>query len=414
MRAVRLAGLRHLHRQSGLALFAALTYFNVSTFGFHVIVSRVLGPARYGALGAILALTSLAGNASGAVTAAVTRTVAVGGAGRGWDAGRAGRRGLLAAAGTAAAVAALAPPLERYLHLGSPVPLLWLALMAGATLAGLVPRGVLMGERQFRPVATALTVAVTAKLVAGVVLASAVGVSGAVAAAALGECVATALYFRALSPEGGAALHVPLRSSSLAIGAYCGFWLLAATDTFVARHLLTATAAGLYVAASTAGSIALFLPNNITLTAFPSLASGASGGPGADDSLRRATVAALGLTVCAALGLALLPGLVVAVLFGPSFKAAAGILVLLAVSNAAQGMVSFLLHHQLAHHRLTCLLPWCGLVTLAALAYLAHHSARQIAAEATAVSVGLAGLMALASVRLGSPTEAQLLALVKE
>ena len=68
---------RRLAIDSGFALFAALTYFNVSTFGFHVIVSRLLGPARYGALGAVLVLTSLAGNATGAVSTAVTRTVAV-------------------------------------------------------------------------------------------------------------------------------------------------------------------------------------------------------------------------------------------------------------------------------------------------------------------------------------------------
>jgi len=258
-----------------------------------VIVSRLLGPARYGALGAVLALTSLAGNATGAVSTAVTRTVAVRRGGAEWDVARARRRGFIAALAALVIVAALAAPLESYLHLGSPVPVLLLAVMAAAILAGLVPRGVLMGERRFAPVATALATGVTLKLVAGALLASSLGVSGAVAAAALGEAITTLLYIRALGRRHGSTeLRVPLRSSSLATGAYGGFWLLAAADTFFARHLLTATGSGLYVAASTAGSIALFLPNNITLTAFPSLAGAAGDGNSPPGMFSRAFIAA--------------------------------------------------------------------------------------------------------------------------
>ena len=391
-----------------MALFAALTYFNVSTFGFHVIVSRLLGPARYGALGAILALASLSGNGTGAVGAAVTRAVAIGGADRPWDTRRVRRIGLLAAAVAAIAVAGLSPVLERYLHLTSPVPLLLFAVLAAATLAGMVPRGVLLGRRRFAPVAAALGIGVTTKLIAGAALANVAGVSGAMAGAALGECVTAALCFRAerASTEGGDTLSVPFRSFSLATGAYWGFWLLTATDTFLARHLLAATPSGLYVAASAAASIALFLPNNITLTAFPSLAGAAADADGTSRTFRRAFAAAAGLTTIAAGALALLPGLAVAVLFGPGFKHAAPLLVMLAVSNGSQGMVSFLLHHQLAHHRVTCLLPWAGLLLLVPVIYAAHGSASRVAMEDMIISVGLFAAMAVISLRLLVPAPA--------
>jgi hypothetical protein len=78
--------------------------------------------------------------------------------------------------------------------------------------------------------------------------------------------------------------------------------------------------------------------------------------------------------------------------------------VLLAVSNGAQGMVSFLLHHQLAHHRMTCLLPWAGLITLVPIIYSAHGSASQVATEAMIVSLCLFGAMAVVSVRLLLPS----------
>jgi O-antigen/teichoic acid export membrane protein len=400
-----LRALRRPTRDSGVALFAALTYFNVSTFGFHVIVSRVLGPEQYGALGAILALASLSGNGTGAVSAAVTRAVAVGGAATHWQTRRVRRLGLTAAAVALVVVAALSPLLEHYLHLGSPVPVLLFAVLAAATLAGMVPRGVLLGQRRFGPVSAALATGVTAKLITGAVLAQVAGMSGAMAGAVLGECVTAALCFRAERQAAGEGteLSVPFRAFSLATGAYWGFWLLTATDTFLARHLLGATVSGLYVAASTAGSIALFLPNNITLAAFPSLAGAAADDRGPPGTFSRAFSAAAGLTTVAAGGLALLPGLAVAVLFGSGFRGAAPLLVLLAVSNGAQGMVSFLLHHQLAHHRVTCLLPWCGLIALVPIVYAGHGSATQVATEAMVVSLGLLGAMAAVSLRLVLP-----------
>jgi O-antigen/teichoic acid export membrane protein len=381
---------------SAVLLFAALTYFNVSAFGFHVIVSRLLGAAQYGALGAVLVLTSLAGNATGAVTAAVTRTVAAAGGHIG-DLRRLRRSGFIGSLLAGILVAALTPVLEGYLHLGSPVPIAFLAIMTAGVLAGLVPRGALMGERRFGPVAAALAAGATTKLILGALLTHLFGLSGAVAAAAAGEWVATGGYlWSCRAVDGATDLRIPLRSVTLATGAYGGFWLLAAADTFLARHLLGGTASGLYVAASTSGSIALFLPNNITLTAFPRLT-----GEDSRSVFAQAVAAASGLTLVTAGAMALLPGLVVAVLFGPDFKGAAALLTLLAVSNGAQGMVSLLVHHELARHRSSCLLPWVALVSLVVAANVAHHSGRQIAAEAMVVSLTLLVLMALATARPG-------------
>ena len=194
------------------------------------------------------------------------------------------------------------------------------------------------------------------------------------------------------------ALHVPRRSVVLSSGAYSSLWLLAAADTFLARHLLTAHSSGLYVAASTAASIALFMPNNVTLAVFPALAGDAARGqPG---EFKRALGCAGGLTVLATTGLALLPALIIAILFGPSYRGAAAILVLLAFSNGAQGLVGFLQHHQLAHHRSSCLLPWLGLATFGAIAITFPGSPTHLAAQAVCVSVALLGVMAVFSLRI--------------
>jgi hypothetical protein len=54
-----------------LPLVAALSIQNASNLGFHVVVSRILGPSRYGQLAALLALVLVF-----AVPTAVTQTIA--------------------------------------------------------------------------------------------------------------------------------------------------------------------------------------------------------------------------------------------------------------------------------------------------------------------------------------------------
>lgn len=389
------------------ALFAALTYVNVATFIFHVVVSRELGPSRYGALGSILVLTVLVANGTGALTAAVTRTVAIAGPGREFAIDRLMRRAWIAAAATLAVGVAVSGILEGYLHLGSPVPVMMLAVLTAATLVELAPRGVLMGQHRYGPVAVALGLGATVRLVAGATLGAAFGTTGAVAGAAAGECIVALVCGLAAARAAGPRparreLRIPTRSVSLATGAYSGLWLLAAADTFFARHLFAGHASGLYVAASTAASIALFLPNNVTLAVFPSLAGDAARGIGRSGDFRRAFALAAGLTVVSCAALAALPALAIGVLFGSSYRGAGSLLVLLAFSNGAQGLIGFLQHHQLAHHRATCLAPWAGLLALTAIAASASGSPHRLAWEAVGVSAVLLIAMIAASLRLAT------------
>jgi len=177
-------------------------------------------------------------------------------------------------------------------------------------------------------------------------------------------------------------------------------YALSAADTFLARHLLLAQSAGLYVAASTAGSIALWLPYNVTSASFPGLAGEAHEGSAGRRSFLAGLAAVTAVTLTVALAMILLANVTVGVLFGGAFTASAPILVLLAVSNGAQGVAGFLLHHQLAHHRMRSLVPWIGLVAMGIGIYRFHHSARQIAAVAVVVSLALLVTMSIGSMLL--------------
>jgi O-antigen/teichoic acid export membrane protein len=387
-------------------LFVAMSFNNVAIFGFHAMISRILGPDRYGALGALLALTLLFNVATGAIVVAVIRVTAGFDQSIAWELGRPGRM-LAAIIGIVGLVAAgLSPLLAHYLHLKSVIPALLLVAFMCVVLIGVLFRGVLLGQRQFKPVAAAFAAAGFTRLVLGLALAPTVGISGGIAAYVLAEGASATIMVRAHRRRLAGvtrtrrSLVLPGRSLSLPMAAYAGMYALSATDTFLARHLLPGSPAGLYVAASTAGSIALWLPYNVTTSSFPGLA-----GEAHDHSSHRRTfmaglLAVTTLTVTVSLAMVLLPHLTVGVLFGSAFAASAPVLVLLAVSNGAQGIAGFLLHHQLAHHRTRSLIPWLGLVAMAIGIYRFHQSPRQVALVAVVVSVALLGAMAIGSVLL--------------
>ena len=60
--------------QGGLGFFVATGAVSVSNFLFHVVISRLLGPSVYGALGALLNVLLILSVPLGAIQAAVTRS----------------------------------------------------------------------------------------------------------------------------------------------------------------------------------------------------------------------------------------------------------------------------------------------------------------------------------------------------
>ena len=350
--------------------FLGMTASNVAIFVFHVALSRIVGPAAYGALGAVLSLSVVLNVGTGAIQVAITREVAGSPAGTGLNPSRLLRRGSVLSIVAGSVTILLSPLLVRYLHLTSPVAVVFLGIYVAAIVVGLVPKGVLLGEHDFYPVALALAVGAGIRLVIGVALSLITkDAAGGIAGAAVGEVFTTVIVTRALLSRRAPStterpLSVPLGPLSMTIASYAGLWLLTGADTFLARHYLPAIESGLYVAASTAGSIALFLPYNVTMSAFPRMAELAAEGRGNIRDVLGPFVNVLLMTISATAVLCLVPGLIIEVLFGAAYKSAVSTLQLLAISNGSLGVVGFLLHHQLAHHRRTVLLPWISLIVL--------------------------------------------------
>lgn len=390
-----------------------MSFNNVGVLGFHIMTSRILGPAGYGAAGSVLALTTIVQVGSGALHTAVTRIVASQSDVAQWDTRRLERVFVLGAAVFVAVGFGARRAIESYLHLHSAAPVASLLVLGAAVIMSVVPKGLLLGHHRFLRMSLAVAAGAVIRPVLGAVLATSFGVTGAVAAAAAAEVatasVAVLATIGARRRLGGVRLRVPVHAFGLAVGAYGGLWVMTGADVFLARHLLSTRESGLYVAASTAASMALYLPYNVTSAVFPAMVADATTPDTSSRGNRRrrfhrnlSTVA--GLAIVAALTLMLMANLVISELFGSSFRGAGSLLVLLAVSNGAQGVIGFVQLHQLALHRRSALVPWLGLVALVVAANVVHNGPRQIAAEAVIASVAVLLVMAVHSSRLAANT----------
>jgi O-antigen/teichoic acid export membrane protein len=390
----------------GLAFFLASSVANASNFLFHALMSRLLGPDSYGALGSLLGVITVVTFAAGALQAAVIQAAAAVGH-EGPPALR--RHGSMAlAVGTGAIVVswALAPGLESFLHLRSALPVVLIGAFGALSLMAVVPQGVLLGRLCFKVVATALAAGAAVRVGAGVVFVElGFGLDGALAATVLSAAATLAVLawpLRRQLVRGGDHLRIRLGPAALAVGAVGGFSALVGVDTFLARHYLPAATAGRYAAAATAARIALFMPGAISLVAFPRLAATRGRGADARRVLVRAAMAVSVLGGGAAAVLAAVPHAVIAVLFGTRYQAAAGALRILAGAAAGLGLVGLFVYAHVAKGHGRALVAWGGVAGAAALIAVFHRDMQvfawiMLAVSGLTLSVAAVGVMPGAS-----------------
>jgi len=368
----------------GLSFVGASTAVSVSNFAFHAAVSRLLGPAGYGALGSLLNVVVVLAVPLGALEAAVTRAVATRrGAG---DACGCRRLSLMALGGGLAAFAlwsGLSPLVASFLHLRSALPVLLMGLWIVPTTVGAVWQGTLIGQLRFRPVAVSQLVGSgLARLVAGVALvAVGLGIDGAV----LGTLMASLMSLAILAPALRSQLSSPgrspllLRDAAWTVVSVGGVATLSTLDSWLGRHYLPPAAAGFFTAGTTAGRIALFVPGAFVLVAFPRLARASGRGPEARSVLAH-TLAWVGATAGGAAALLVaVPGVVVAVLFGARYGPTVALLRILAPADAAVGLISALIYYQLARRSRLAVAGWAGCALMALLGTLWHANTVELA-----------------------------------
>lgn len=318
---------------------------NALHFAFHVLMARMLGPAGYGALAALMALLYV-----GYVLTEAMQTVMARYTARAASAGevrtlveRAWRRGLRGAAAIAAGYLVLTPAVAPMLRL--PLPLMATFALAFATLP-LIPvtRGTLLGLSRFGGFGASMLAEVAVKLGLGA-LAVWIGWNELGAAAAVGLSLVVA-FASGFVPLRGLREVEAAPAESIGVATY-GVPVLVVTatimafysiDVLLARAWFEPAAAGQYAVASLLGKGILLGVVPITRVMFP-LASGAPAGSAVRRRVLAGTLGLLVLCIAPALALvALFPARLVHFAGGPQYGGAATIALPVC---AALGLMAF-------------------------------------------------------------------------
>ena len=336
-----------------------------------VVGARVLGPAEFGAFGALLALVIADSVAALAVQATTARATA-----RGQDVVPVIRAGIAIALAVGVVLGLLSPVLREFLQLSSVVPALAVAVGIAALTATAPALGIVQGAERFQVLA--ILVAGQALLrVAGGLIGMVVEptAAGALVGIAVGLTVAGAGCWLVARPPLWPAhlqtLGVSIRSTLASGGMLLGFVLLTNADVFLARHVLPAQQSGLYAAGAVFTKIAFWLPQFVPLVAFPALT----------DPRRRRGAVRLGLLAVVGCGAALvasvavLPGVAVAIVAGDQYVALTPWAPWFTALGALLAVAQLLVYAHLASgDRFTTAIVWTILVAYVAVVELTADS----------------------------------------
>lgn len=378
------------------AAMAATGAIGASNLGFHILGSRVLGPASYGALGALLNLIILLDIPVSALQAAVTQAVAESPGPR-LDARNLVARTLLGGSAAAAVVCAFTPIIDSFLHLSDPIPALLLGLWMIPVIQTATLQGILIGSRRFGASALSLSTGTGVVRVGlgAILMLSHPTVTSAMVATVAGQVITVAMAMWPLRPllrgPRGLAQRLTVKSSDgiLALAALGGVSSFGSCDTLLARHFLSPQGAGNYAVAVNCGRLALFIPSSIALVAFPEFARGG-------DTARRALRLSIGAVLAIGLSTATVSSIwatpLVHVLSGDLYTSAPNAVPAIAFGGASFALVGLMTYFHVARRSHFALAALLGTGLLILLVALNHSSVSSVAVDtligASMVAVG--------------------------
>ncbi len=363
---------------------------NVLGYGFNLVMSRALGPSRFGELSALIAIVLVASVPGTALQALVARQIATHD-GDGGDDGQILHQSLLLGGLVGVLTLAAAPVLRLFLHVDSWASLVWLAAVLVPTTVAFGCQGVLQGRQRFHALGALLVLVQGARLVASVITAALHGgVTMSLAATAVLTCLVVLVAVPMIAHphwHRPAIAALPLLARDAA--AVLGVLVLTNLDLLLARHYLPHDEAGLYAAGNLITKAAFWGPSFVATVTYPRLTQ--------PDSRPRAL--RLGATVlgalslfgiaCAAFGAPLVP-----VVIGHAYKPIAGDAWLFAVEGSALAIVLFGVYAGLAirDRRLSMLVWLVAAAETIAIVLWWHGSVLQILTVVVTGSLVLVGL----------------------
>ena len=368
---------------------AATLIGNGTAYLLSMVSARILNPADFGALGALLGLLVIIATLGIAVQALTARRVSTAPASDRKDVeGQAIRLSILVAIAIGIGSAVIAWPVSTLFS----IPIL--AVVTGVASLGFVVIGsAAMGIAQGREQHVKLSIAFIANsggralggIIGVVVLQSVTGVGfGILIGCAIGAAVAYQLISpKTLSPKlkDGISIEFGHVAHALIV-----LFTLTNIDVLLARVFLTEDLSGEYSVGVLLAKIAFFLPNAIIIVLFPKMSGGGS---------HRALYIATGLTAVVGVVITLASvfagDLVIRILGGAQYEDLGSEAWLFALEGSAFALVQVLLYSRLAaQDRRAVLAVWGALAVLAVVVVgWRHNTVAEIVTSVVAVSLAL-------------------------
>src|SRR5438128_3538880 len=404
----RLAQVRsnRLVRQNLVLFFGGLVA-GIGGFVYHAIAGRVLGPETYGQVAFLIAVYAVGTGPALILIVVLARYTAMLSA-----RGDPGVRSLFARTVRLIAIPCLffilltalfARPIAVYAHVGSTIPILILGFSIALIWQVAIPRGILQGLQRFTALSLNLSLELIIRTTIVFVLLKAwYAVSGAMAAVFVGLCFVFCLglfslrdHFRGVGTR--VRLRVMAGFSLTAAAGIIGVQILYNQDVILAEHYLSSHDGGIYGGLNKIGTILFFLTLSVSQVLFPRVVEAVAKEQHPGRILLSSAGILTELGAGALLVFAVAPGLVVGVLFGPSFKDAVPLVFPVGVIGLALSLDNLLVQFFMAvHDRVFVPILAFGVLAEGVLIFLFHARVGQIVLD---VLIALVGLLLLLTIR---------------
>ena len=404
----RLAEVRRnrLVRQNLVLFFGGLVA-GIGGFVYHAIAGRVLGPETYSQVAFLIAVYAVGTGPALILIVVLARYTAMLNA-----RGDPGVRSLFLRTVRLIGIPCLffillttlfARPIALYAHVGSTIPILVLGFSIALIWQVAIPRGILQGLQRFTSLSLNLSLELIVRTTAVFLLLKAgYAVSGAMTAVFLGLAFVFILGLWSLRDHfRGAPQRVRLRvmanfSLTASVG-IIGVLILYNQDVILAKHYLSDHDAGIYGGLNKIGTIMYFLTLSVSQVLFPRVVEAVA----KEEHPGRILLSSAGILTALGAGallvFAVVPGLVVAILFGPSFKDATPFVFAVGLIGLALSLDNLLVQFFMAvHDRLFMPLLALGVVIEAVLIVLFHARVGQVVLD---VLIALVSLLVLLGIR---------------
>jgi len=393
--------------QQNIVLFIGGLVAGVGGFVYHAIAGRVLGPDVYGEVATLIAVYAVGTGPALIIVVVLARYTAMLNA-----RGDPGVRSLLARTVRLIAIPCLvlilltalfARPIALFEHVGSTIPFLILGFSIALIWQVAIPRGILQGLQLFTSLSLNLSLELVIRTtVVYVLLRAGYAVSGAMAAVFVGLAVVFFLglfslrdHFRGVGQR--VRLRVMAGFSLTAAAGIIGVQVLYNQDVILAEHYLSHHDGGIYGGLNKIGTILYFLTLSVSQVLFPRVVEAVAKAQHPGRILLSSACILTALGAGALLVFAAAPGLVVGVLFGPSFRDAIPLVFPVGVIGLALSLDNLLVQFFMAvHDRAFVPILALGVVAEGTLIFLFHAHVGQVVFD---VLAALLGLLVLLSIR---------------